>query len=265
MDFSSRGFRGNAPCLSPAFSHWSGRRSGLAFLLQPIGVYEAFLDGRRVGDFIMAPGWTKYARRHQYQTYELGALGAGEHTLTVTVAPGWYRGRLGWGDKLDSRPERKLPAAMIAQLDYETDGVGGQVNSDARFEAGKGPLTFCEIYDGEEYDARIVPSFGAVRTHPEITKDNLMAQQGEKVIEHERLHPRGAPALPRKASLCWISGRRSQAMCASVSARTAATGSACRTRRCSTGTAIFTERITAVPVRPCFIPAERDSRYISRD
>ena len=55
------------------------------------GVYEAVLNGRRVGSFILAPGWTEYRKRLQVQCYDVKDLMKEENTLEITVANGWYR------------------------------------------------------------------------------------------------------------------------------------------------------------------------------
>ena len=65
-----------------------------ALRITAMGVYEASLNGSRVGDFILAPGWTVYQKRLQVQQYELRIRPGQENELTVVVGKGWYRGRL---------------------------------------------------------------------------------------------------------------------------------------------------------------------------
>lgn len=55
------------------------------------GVYEALQNGKRVGEFILAPGWTEYRKRLQVQTYDVTGLLEPENALEITVANGWYR------------------------------------------------------------------------------------------------------------------------------------------------------------------------------
>ena len=60
------------------------------------GLYEAAINGRRVGDFVLAPGTGKYTRRLTVQAYDVSALlRAGENEITVTLGDGWYRGSVG--------------------------------------------------------------------------------------------------------------------------------------------------------------------------
>ena len=58
------------------------------------GVYYAELNGKPVGDFVLAPGWTVYAKRIQVQTYDVTSLMERTNTLTVDVASGWYCGNI---------------------------------------------------------------------------------------------------------------------------------------------------------------------------
>lgn len=62
------------------------------------GIYEAELDGQKLGDAWFAPGWTSYHKRLQYQTIAVdpALMTPGTHTLRVTVANGWYKGALGF-------------------------------------------------------------------------------------------------------------------------------------------------------------------------
>ena len=77
------------------------------------GLYEAKLDGVRIGDFCLAPGHTDYRKRVQYQTYDVtDMIAAGDHALTVQLADGWYRGSIGaWGIRNQYGTETKLLAS----------------------------------------------------------------------------------------------------------------------------------------------------------
>ena len=73
------------------------------------GVYEAVLNGERVGRFILAPGWTEYRKRLQVQTYDVKKLLKEDSVLEVTVGRGWYRrtnAPWGMGDRLRTESDR---------------------------------------------------------------------------------------------------------------------------------------------------------------
>lgn len=59
--------------------------------LTALGVYEAHLNGKRVGNYVLAPGWTAYDKRLQYQEYDITDLMREENELTVTLGKGWFR------------------------------------------------------------------------------------------------------------------------------------------------------------------------------
>lgn len=160
-----------------------------------LGVYEAAINGKRVGEFIMAPGWTTYEHRLQYQEYDVTKLlnmpGTG-NCFTVLVGKGWYRGRLvGWQSSPAQQELQKNPAGLLVQLDIEySDGTCTQVLSDSTWKVRESSIRFSEIYDGEICDA------AAEQSAPEETEefdgpfDHLIPQEGEEVREHERLVPK---------------------------------------------------------------------------
>jgi len=105
-----------------------------------LGLYEAFLDGRRVGDVELAPGYTQYRARVQYQAYDVTALvPPGRHVLAVLLADGWYRGQVGLPRAAD---QYGRDLALRAQLEVRTD-AGGRAAADSgpgwQVVAGSGP------------------------------------------------------------------------------------------------------------------------------
>ena len=146
------------------------------------GVYEASLNGKRIGDYILAPGRTDYNKRIQYQSYDVTALLEDENRLDILVAEGWCCGRV-------SCSSRKPHTAVIAKLLIEyADGTCETIYTDDSWIAAKSKLTFCKIWDGCMFDARIEPDF-CLPTMIDDDNDRtlLVPQQGEKIIEQERL------------------------------------------------------------------------------
>jgi alpha-L-rhamnosidase len=117
------------------------------------GIYEAFINGKRVGDAWFTPGWTSYNKRLQYQVYDVTPLlQQGANAIGVALASGWYRGNLAWGG---NRNIYGKDIALLLQLDLEySDGSREQVVSDDSWRSGTGPVRFSEIYHGEKWDAR---------------------------------------------------------------------------------------------------------------
>ena len=160
-----------------------------------MGVYEAELNGKRVGNFIMAPGWTAYDKRHQYQSYDITSMLKEKNTIAVTVGKGWYRGRIcedritnGWGGV----------SAVIIEIDIRfADGTETVIVSDDNWKTAQSPIRFSEIYDGEVYDA----SFADDEWEPAgffwFRKDLLIPQEGEYVTEHEVIMPNSLIITPK--------------------------------------------------------------------
>ena len=85
-----------------------------------VGVYTAHISGKRVGDFVMAPGWTVYSKRHQVQTYDVTDLIDSDNTLEITVARGWYRGIIAWENNRKIYNENAEASAIASlKLTYE--------------------------------------------------------------------------------------------------------------------------------------------------
>ena len=89
-----------------------------------LGLYEARLNGARVGDAFLAPGWTDYSQRIAYQTYDVtGLLRRGENVLGALLADGWYSGFVGFDAKRAGAHYGAAPE-FLAQLGFEfADGT----------------------------------------------------------------------------------------------------------------------------------------------
>ncbi|GKZ74531.1 hypothetical protein AnigIFM50267_000768 [Aspergillus niger] len=120
------------------------------------GVYRAFVNGHRVGDQCLAPGWTSYRHRLSYQVFDVGPLlnAGGPNVLAVEVAEGWYATRLGflggrrqlYGDRL----------AVLAQVEIQLGPKGDRFSmcTDSTWICTPSAIVRSELYDGEAYDAR---------------------------------------------------------------------------------------------------------------
>ncbi|MCY0880122.1 MAG: family 78 glycoside hydrolase catalytic domain [Firmicutes bacterium] len=174
--------------------HLDGEPVQARLYVTALGLYEARINGKRVGDAVLTPGWTSYHHRVQYQTYDVrDLLTAGENVLGMTLGNGWFRGNLAWEGGRHLYGDRR---AAIAELHVRyADGRTQVVRSDSRWKAHPGPIVFAEIYHGETYDARCEipgwdrPGFDDSDWRPvEILpydKRGLVGQIGEpvKVIE----------------------------------------------------------------------------------
>ena len=118
-----------------------------------LGLYEARLNGQRVGDQVLAPDWTDYRKRVQYQAYDVTRLlQQGDNTIGAQLANGWFCGHIGNGGYrfYGQRP------AFLAQLEVTlADGRIERIVSDTSWRSHPGPILASDFMLGEDYDARL--------------------------------------------------------------------------------------------------------------
>ncbi len=150
-----------------------------------MGIYESTLNGRRISDYVLAPGWTTYKSRLQYQEYDITEYLMKKNELLVTVGKGWYRSPLSGTNREELQ---NIPCGMIAQMEIVyIDGSSETLVTDEAWNVLESEIRLSEIYDGEVCDARFTPSVEeGVRTFAGPT-ETLILQEGEKIVEHERL------------------------------------------------------------------------------
>lgn len=164
-----------------------------------LGVYEAHLNGKRIGNFVLAPGWTSYYSRLQYQSYDITTDLTEQNTITVAVGKGWYRSPMpGWCDSSYQDGLRSWPAGLLAELEitYE-DGTSETIGTDTSWSVAESATRFSEIYDGEQYDAS--KDFSAARCGVHALEgpwDSLIPQEGVEIHEQERISPSGIFTTP---------------------------------------------------------------------
>lgn len=144
--------RGPSPTLRKAFSLNSPVKRATLYATA-MGLYEARLNGHRVGDYALAPEWTDYGRRIQVQAYDVTTtLQAGPNVLAAVLADGWFAGKVGlftseiYGSQL----------GFLAQLEIEhANGSRSTIVSDGSWTGcADGPWRAADILDGVTYDAR---------------------------------------------------------------------------------------------------------------
>jgi alpha-L-rhamnosidase len=161
------------------------------------GFYELHLNGKKVGDQVLTPGWTSYSKRLQYQVYDVtGMIQAGNNAIGAVLGDGWYRGTLprGWanfGNKL----------GVLLQLHVVfTDGTEMTIATDGSWKASNdGAIRMNDIYNGETYDATRKltgwdmsgyndKSWISVNT-ADYNNGNLIASEGAPVRKIQEIKP----------------------------------------------------------------------------
>lgn len=170
-----------------------------------LGLYELRINGRRVGDHVLAPEWTDYGKRVLYQAYEVTSLlQPGENVVGAMLGDGWYAGRVGMSQVFRGRLRAVYgrKPKLLMQLEIElADGRRQTVATDATWRSTlQGPIRSSDIYDGETYDARremprwARPGFRDAGWRPVEVDDSLnlapVAQPNEPIRVTHRLRPR---------------------------------------------------------------------------
>lgn len=120
-----------------------------------LGLHVVWVNGRRVSEDVLAPGWTPYGKRLLHDTYDVTELLAeGANVIGAALGDGWFRGRLGWSPGND-RAIYGTRVALIAQLEVDlTDGSRTVIATDESWVASTGEIRSADLYDGATVDLR---------------------------------------------------------------------------------------------------------------
>lgn len=117
------------------------------------GIFELYLNGKRVGQDIFAPEWTDYNSRIQYRTYDVTAmLKSGPNAIGAVLGDGWYSGYVGMRRQ---RGLYGLQNSLLISLEVEfQDGSKQYIATDESWRWIEGPIINSDLLMGEKYDAR---------------------------------------------------------------------------------------------------------------
>jgi alpha-L-rhamnosidase len=157
-----------------------------------LGVHEVSLNGVRIGDHLLDPGWTAYRQRLLVTSHDVtDLLAAGPNVLAGRIGDGWYRGRLGW-DPQEDRCRYGRQVGLLAQLEVELpDGSTVTVGTDGTWRASTGEVRSADLYDGCSVDLR--------HRRPGWDRpgydDSAWAPAAVVPLDPAILHPRVAPPV----------------------------------------------------------------------
>ena len=151
------------------------------------GLYEAVVNGKKIGEGYLTPGYTHYNKRLQFQRYDVTKmLRRAVNRMEVTVADGWYRGVFGGAME---RNNYGRDASLLLQLDITyKDGTTQSIVTDDEWRCGTGPIRYSDLYEGETVDTRIRTRPVAV-TVAGYSKSNLVETVAPLVTAHETFTP----------------------------------------------------------------------------
>ena len=181
------------------------------------GLYEAYINGSRIGNDELTPGWTSYFKRLQYQAYDVTRmLQQGRNSLAAVVSPGWYSGGMGTGNP-KNRYKYGKDVSLLMQVNIEySDGTKECIVTDGSWEccvpaeeqsALAGGMVFANIYDGQTIDARLVDTTWASNTPKtawnrkvkvlDLPKNHLVSTLNEPVKAYEAISAKNLIVTPK--------------------------------------------------------------------
>jgi alpha-L-rhamnosidase len=155
--------------------------------ISALGLYRCFINGKRVGNDVLTPGWTCYDQRLSYQTYNVAdLLVPGENRIEIWLADGWLRSQMMWAAaKLVNVWGEHI--AAIAELRSGPGESPALLVTDASWQSGELPVRKSGIYFGEIYDARVEPEVTAGAEALSFDKSVLIPHEVAPVRELEPL------------------------------------------------------------------------------
>jgi alpha-L-rhamnosidase len=154
-----------------------------------LGLYEAYLDGAKVGQEYLTPYSNNYDRWIQYQTYDITEQVAQGAELAVLLGNGWYKGRFGFSAREEKGyygNEWKMIAEVV--LTYG-DGTEDVIGSDETWKVVRSNITYSSLYDGEQMDDTLEPLPQETAICCQAPKGALEPRRSLPVIAHENLQP----------------------------------------------------------------------------
>ena len=146
--------------------------------ISALGLYEASLNYKKIGDFVLAPGSTDYRKRIQYQTYDvLSHLTVGLNRIELILSDGWFRGNNGGSGKPNTFGKTTRAFFQLDLFDEENNVFKSIVSDRSWCWSNDGPILFADIKDGETINNNLIPSFNQKAKETNIFKNKLISNR----------------------------------------------------------------------------------------
>ena len=161
-----------------------------------LGMYCIYMNGKKITDRFLTPGYTEYFKRVQYQEYDVTKmLSQGKQKLTAELADGWYTGRLGLSNRENMWGKKR--ALMVELHITYTDGSAEIISTDESWLVStEGPRRNASLFDGEVFDAnRSIDTihknlFKPAKVYNRSLPEKIVPDAGAPVLLHERVRPK---------------------------------------------------------------------------
>lgn len=178
MPFIFRNFATNKPILKARLYAYG------------LGLYEAYLDGNKIGKEYLSPGYHSYDFINEYQTYDItNFLSVGEHQIGFLLGNGWYMGRFSFGGGYENLYGDKKMLTAILSLEF-TDGTFQEIYTDSSWKASGSSIFLNNIYDGESIDATCTKSSATLKILVSPTYTTEKVSFPDTLISPANLTPR---------------------------------------------------------------------------
>lgn len=196
---------GPSPYFRKSFSFSKTVKSATAYITAH-GIYEARINGKKIGKDLFTPGWTSYKNRLLFQSYDVtDLLKKNQNTVGLTLADGWYRGYLAYEGKRNLYGNQ-LSALLQLEIEF-TDGTKQVIQTDETWKYAHGPILLADLYNGENYDARFElkgwdeNGFDDSKWHAVVTlpygTEKLEASISPPASKHEEFKPKQIIITPK--------------------------------------------------------------------
>lgn len=164
-----------------------------------MGLYEISINGKKVGDMVLTPGYTSFEKHLQYQTYDVTDMINESNTIGIMLGKGWCLGKLGWEPWKQYGPYKNCTLAALMELHITyADGTSEKILTDSTWKTADSPIVMSGIYEGETYDARLECGWAKVGFDDskwedvvvvDYKKDHIVAQENEPCRIIEEIKP----------------------------------------------------------------------------
>lgn len=148
--------RKSMPLLRTTFSSEKSKVANARLYITARGIYEVYMNGKKIGDDYFNPGLTQYNKHHLYQTYDVtNQLKTGNNALGVTLGEGWWSGAItymGYLWNLFGDRQSILAKLVITYNDGTRETIVSNPDNWSYFDDG--PIIYSSFFQGEVYDAR---------------------------------------------------------------------------------------------------------------
>lgn len=155
------------------------------------GLYEVSVNGKRVGDHVLDPTYTRFDRRLLYVTHDVTKLmSSGKNAIGVLLGNGWFNHQSVAVWDFHKAPWRARPTFCLdLRIEYE-DGSIETVSTNEKWKTSTGPLIFNSIYTAEHYDSRLEqPGWNTVDFDDSQWKPSIIRSAPSRNIVAQTLHP----------------------------------------------------------------------------